>query len=132
MQDDKFIDESWKDAVENEKEKKGEDKPLDDLKKDFNLDGSEITKDDVPEINFIGYITSLAFQAMIFLGEVANPLTNEIDKNLPQAKLLVDTLVLLKEKTTGNLDQNEKEALESFVYELQMKYVEVINKEGKI
>jgi len=135
MADEKFIDESWKDAVADEKEKGREEKGINPTQKEPSKEplvgGTEARKEGVPEVNFIGYITSLAFQAMIFLGEIPNPLTNEVEKNIPQAKFLIDTLVLLREKTIGNLDQNENEALNGFVYELQMKYVEVVNKEEK-
>ena len=88
MNDDKSVDESWKDNVENEKDKKEGD-----LSPEAGNSGEKI-----PEVNFIGYITSLAFQSMVFLGEIPNPITNEPEKNLVQAKLLIDTLALLREK----------------------------------
>lgn len=75
------------------------------------------------EIDFLGYIASLAFQAMIFLGEMPSPMTQKIDKNLDQAKLLIDTLSLLREKTKGNLTEPESQLLETSIYELQIKYV---------
>jgi len=50
---------------------------------------------------FLNYIASLGFQAMIFLGEMPNPFTNQMDKNLKQAKFLIDTLSLLKDKDHG-------------------------------
>ena len=52
------------------------------------------------EINFVNYITSLGFQALIFMGEIPNPLTNQTEKNLIQSKFIIDTLVMLKEKAT--------------------------------
>ena len=61
---------------------------------------------------------------MIFMGEIPNPPSNEIDKNLDQAKFLIDTLSMLREKTEGNLNEQEKTLLENSVYELQMKYVQ--------
>ena len=62
------------------------------------------------ELDFFNYIASLGFQAMIFLGEMPNPMTNQPEKNLKQAKFLIDTLVLLRDKTTGNLTKEEAEA----------------------
>lgn len=76
------------------------------------------------KIDFFGYVASLAFQAMIFLGEIANPLTGKTEKNPEQAKLLIDTLVLLREKTRGNVTEAEKGLLDSSIYELQLKYVQ--------
>ncbi|MDP8265543.1 MAG: DUF1844 domain-containing protein [Candidatus Aceula meridiana] len=90
---------------------------------------TEDKRQDLPKVDFLAYITSLAFQAMVFLGEVPSPVTNKIEKNLPQAKFLIDTLVLIREKTTGNLNEQEDKLLSTSVYELQMKYA-ALTKEG--
>lgn len=82
------------------------------------------------EINFLNYITSLAFQAMVFLGEIPHPATNQPEKNLTQAKVLIDTLTLLREKTIGNLTAKEENMLNATVYELQVKYVEISKKDA--
>jgi len=102
----KNIDESWKEAVEKEK---------DALKKD----GKPLPVD--PDFNF--FITTLALQASIALGEIANPVTNKKEEELAQAKLLIDTLGILKEKTKGNLAPEETKLLENCLYELRMQYV---------
>lgn len=129
MDDEKFVDESWKDAVANEKEKQvGEP-----LSSNEEVPASpENQEGEMPEINFIGYITSLAFQAMVFLGEVPNPMTDKIEKNLRQAKFIIDTLVLLRDKTNGNLTPQEADALNAYLYELQVKFVENAQKEGTV
>ncbi|MBP9853493.1 MAG: DUF1844 domain-containing protein [Candidatus Omnitrophica bacterium] len=109
MEDDKFIDESWKDSVSKEKEIPAEE-----------------TEKDVPfEINFLNYITSLGFQALIFLGEIPHPMTNQKEENIPQAKFLIDTLVMIREKTKGNLEEKEENLLDASIYELQIKFLEV-------
>ena len=82
-----------------------------------------------PQLDFFNYIASLGFQAMIFLGEIPNPLTNQIDKNLKQAKFLIDTMVIIKEKTMGNLTKEEAELLNGSIYELQLHYVEASKKQ---
>ena len=82
-----------------------------------------------PQLDFFNYIASLGFQAMIFLGEVPNPLTNQVDKNLKQAKFLIDTMSVIREKTTGNLSKEEAELLNGSIYELQLRYVESVKKE---
>lgn len=136
MDENKYIDESWKDAVESEKKSVPENKD----KKDNKPQEAHSHKEEVPadelsgsdnesfEINFISYITSLAFQAMVFLGEIPNPATEQIEKNVKQAKLIIDTLLLLKEKTANNLSPQESETLNAYLYELQMKYVEIAEK----
>jgi hypothetical protein len=84
-------------------------------------------KDSTPEPNldFFNYIASLGFQTMIFLGEMPNPITNQLEKNLKQAKFLIDTLVILRDKTKGNLSKEEDELLNGSIYELQLRYVDL-------
>ena len=84
-----------------------------------------------PQLDFFNYVASLGFQAMIFLGEAPNPVTNTQEKNLKQAKFLIDTLVLIREKTVGNLSKEEGELLNGSVYELQRRFVEIAQKEPR-
>ncbi len=81
------------------------------------------------EFDFLTYITSLAFQTMVFLGEIANPASNKIEKNILQAKFIIDTLSMLRDKTKGNLSQQEENMLDTSIYELQTKYVDILKKE---
>jgi len=62
-------------------------------------------------------------QASIGLGQVPNPNTNKTEEDLPQAKFLIDTLGMLKEKTKGNLTPEEINFLENLLYELRMSYI---------
>ena len=78
-----------------------------------------------PSLDFFNYIASLGFQTMIFLGEMPNPITNQIEKNLKQAKFLIDTLVILRDKTKGNLSKEEDDLLNGSIYELQLRYVDL-------
>ena len=91
MPPEKNIDESWKDSVESERKHGdlGKEMPhKSPLEPDAVAGDPEGSADaEIPEVNFISYITSLAFQVMIFLGEIPNPVTNATEKNLVQAKL---------------------------------------------
>ncbi len=80
------------------------------------------------EVNFMNYITSMGDQTMIFLGEIPHPMSNQIEKNLDQAKFLIDTLAMIKEKTQGNLNEQEENLMSASVYELQMKFAEISQK----
>lgn len=82
------------------------------------------------ETDFINYISGLAYQAMVFLGEIPSPVTNTNEKNLEQAKFVIETLILLQEKTKGNLTKKESDVLNTAAYELQMKFVEISQKEA--
>jgi len=78
-----------------------------------------------PQLDFFNYIASLGFQTMIFLGEMPNPITNQVEQNLKQAKFLIDTLVILRDKTKGNLSKEEDDLLNGSIYELQLRYVDL-------
>ncbi|HAH21400.1 MAG: hypothetical protein A2Y00_03995 [Omnitrophica WOR_2 bacterium GWF2_43_52] len=78
----------------------------------------------MPEASFSFFVTTLAMQATIALGDVPEPQTNKSQENLPQAKFIVDTLGMLQEKTKGNLTQEEAALIEGVLYELRMSYVQ--------
>ncbi len=76
-----------------------------------------------PEPDFNFFITTLGLQAAIFLGEMANPVTNKKEEDLTQAKFIIDTLAMLKEKTKGNLSPEEEKLLDNLLYELRTQYI---------
>jgi len=57
-----------------------------------------------------------------------NPITKKIEKNLEQARFLIDTLAILKEKTKGNLTKEEEALLDDALFNLRLMYVEEKNK----
>jgi hypothetical protein len=77
------------------------------------------------EINFSMFLVSLSTQALAALGEMADPVTGKSDRDLEGARQLIDILGVLREKTRGNLDQDEKNLLEAILFDLRMKYVEL-------
>jgi hypothetical protein len=102
----KSVDESWKDTVAKEKE---------------SLKANEGFIPPEPDFSF--FITTLSLQASIALGKIPNPGTNQKENNPEQAKFIIDTLAMLKEKTKGNLSKEEDSLLENLLYELRMEYV---------
>lgn len=104
--EEKRIDEAWKEKVSKEKEELREKERI-----------------SSPEIDFSLFITTLAAQAAIALGNAPNPITNKQEVNLDQAKFLIDALGMIKEKTKGNLTQDEGILLENILYELRMQYI---------
>ncbi|MCD6153649.1 MAG: DUF1844 domain-containing protein [Syntrophobacterales bacterium] len=77
----------------------------------------------LPEINFPSFILSLHTSALYNFGDLKNPASGEKVKNLPAAKQTIDIMGILKEKTSGNLDQYEQRLLDGALYELRMRYV---------
>jgi len=81
----------------------------------------------LPELNFSTFVFSLSTSALLHLGELPDPNTKQTCQNLPLAKQTIDLLAMLKEKTEGNLDEEEDKLLTNLLYELRMKYVAVVN-----
>jgi len=80
-------------------------------------------KTTLPPIDFGSFILSLSTTALIHLGEVADPAAKEKKVNLEGAKQMIDLIHMLKEKTKGNLNQEESALLDNLLYELKMKYM---------
>lgn len=78
----------------------------------------------LPPADFITHCASLATQAMIFMGAIANPLTGQADIDFEQARYVIDVLAMLKEKTLGNLQQDEQDTLDSLIGELKLIWVQ--------
>jgi len=74
------------------------------------------------EPNFSIFVSSLSLQTLILLGEIDNPITHKKEENLDQARYIIDTLAMLKEKTKGNLTIDVINLLDNVLYELRMKY----------
>ncbi|MDO9585271.1 MAG: DUF1844 domain-containing protein, partial [Syntrophales bacterium] len=75
------------------------------------------------EVNFSNFLISLSTSALFHFGDFPDPETQKAEKNLPAAKQIIDTLSMLKNKTEGNLDENEKNFLDGVLYELRMRYI---------
>jgi hypothetical protein len=89
---------------------------------------SETHADALPEINFSAFVISLSTQALMHLGELANPVSGNVDADVPAAKQMIDLLGMIKEKTHGNLNANEDRLMQDILFDLRMKYVEAVKK----
>jgi hypothetical protein len=78
----------------------------------------------LPDADFMTLIFSLYTHAQINLGLIPDPMSQQPAKDLIQAKYNIDILAILKEKTEGNLNQEEEQALEQMLYGLRMSYVQ--------
>ena len=77
----------------------------------------------LPEINFSSFLLSLSSSTLLHLGEIADPQSGEKKKDLALAKQSIDIINLLKDKTKGNLTQEEEKLLEHLLYDLRMRFV---------
>ena len=80
---------------------------------------------------FLSLVFSLSAAAMQQMGKIANPLTKKIEKNLDQAKVSIDMIEMLQKKTKGNLTEDENKLLSSTLSDLQLNYVDELEKDKK-
>jgi hypothetical protein len=79
---------------------------------------------------FIEFVMMHAQNAALFLGQIPNPKTGEGEVNLELAKMFIDQLAMIQEKTRGNLTNEESTVLRNALSNLQMAYVEVARETG--
>ena len=112
---DKNVDEDWKERARLEKEA---------LDKKFK---EEVKKQEeastLPPASLLTFLSGLATQTLIQLGEIANPFTKKKEVSLDEARYSIDLLGILKEKTEGNLAEDEAKYLEALLYDLRMRFV---------
>jgi hypothetical protein len=80
----------------------------------------------LPEINFSTFVVSLSTQALMHLGEISDPASGQVEKDLPVAKQMIDIVGMLRDKTRGNLNSSEDKLLEDILFDLRMRYVEAV------
>src|SRR6478672_2588960 len=82
---------------------------------------------------FIEFVMMQAQNAALFLGQIPNPQTGKGEVNLELAKMFIDQLGMIQEKTRGNLTNEEAAVLKNTLANLQMAFVEVTKemREGK-
>src|SRR4051794_9695312 len=74
---------------------------------------------------FIEFVMMHAQNAALFLGQIPNPKTGEAEINLDLARMFIDQLEMVQEKTRGNLTNEETMVLRNALSNLQMAFVEV-------
>ena len=77
----------------------------------------------LPEVTFTSLIFSLSSSALYHFGEIADPQTGQKKKDLSLAKHAIDTIAMLKDKTKGNLTEEEEKFIDSVLTDLRWRYV---------
>ncbi len=77
------------------------------------------------EASFSVLIMSVASSAIMAMGLAPNPQNGEVAKDKNMARFNIDLLLVLQEKTKGNLTGDEAKFLENLISDLQMKYVSI-------
>jgi Domain of unknown function (DUF1844) len=86
-------------------------------------DGTPGGPDFVPPLEFSSIIILLYFPALIQLGLVEDPATGERSENLVLAKRNIDLLDLLRDRTKGNLEDEEQKFLDGVLDQLKLAYL---------
>ena len=102
----KSVDESWKENVSKEKGKSVSE-----------------SKETFP-VSFSMFVTSLGIQSLIRMGEIEDPGSGKKEIDLDGAQETIDLLLMLKEKTKGNLTSEEEKLLNALIPDLQFKFVQ--------
>ena len=79
---------------------------------------------------FIEFVMMHAQNAALFLGQIPNPKTGEAEINLDLARMFIDQLEMIQEKTRGNLTNEETMVLRNALSNLQMAFVEASGTAG--
>jgi Domain of unknown function (DUF1844) len=77
-------------------------------------------------VSFSTFVLGLSTQALLHLGEIESPLSGKIERDLAAAKHVIDILGILRDKTRNNLEQAEEAMLDSILYDLRMRYVDLV------
>ncbi len=106
------IDDDWKSEAAAEKTRLSE-------------EANSSEQPQMPQASLSAIVQLLAMQAMIGLGGYSQG-DHQIPPNLEVGKHHIDLLDVLQSKTRGNLDEDEKQLLDTSLHQLRMAYVQAI------
>jgi hypothetical protein len=75
-------------------------------------------------VDFGTFVLSLGSSALVHLGEISHPDTDQAREDLLLARQTIDLLAMLEEKTRGNLTGEETRFLGDLLADLRLKFVE--------
>ncbi len=85
------------------------------------MDDENVSSD---EARFMQLVAMFQLAAMQQMGKLANPVTNEIERDLPHARASIDMLEMIERKTQGSRTPAEMQLIEKVLFELRMNYVD--------
>jgi hypothetical protein len=119
MSDEKkiIVDEDWKNQIEAEKEsleREAESEPP-----------SEPSAGQMPPASFEMLVTMFATEAMVAMGQIPHPATQQMSLSPEHARYTIDMLEMIQKKTKGNLESGEETMLIDLLHQLRMLFVAV-------
>lgn len=79
----------------------------------------------MPPASFDLLVSTFATEALVSMGQIPHPLTQEMSANPEHASYAIDMLAMLKEKTKGNLTDAEESTLIDVLHQLRMAFIAV-------
>jgi len=119
----KKVDEDWKRQVQEEKRRLAAQERTTQAQRGRAAPRAEAAGPPPPKPSFAQFISGLATQVLITLGEMENPVTGQRQTDLAQAQHTIDLLELLQEKTKGNLTPQEENFVSNALHDLRLRYV---------
>jgi hypothetical protein len=78
-----------------------------------------------PPIDFTTFVLSFASTALIQMGIAPDPETGKTEADPVLARGTIDLLGMLREKTRGNLTDEESKFFDALLYDLRVRFVEI-------
>jgi hypothetical protein len=103
------------------RERKRRNLPMDEITNEAQAAMEELMPRDVYTLLKV-LITTLAQQAWIFMGLQMNPFTNSVTKDIVQAKLAIDSAIVLLEKLSEHLEPAERQEYQTIIQNLQLNF----------
>lgn len=129
-----IVDEDWKTQAQSEKERLAREQAAADASASASRPAEPVAPAppgaaeqpplQLPEASLTALVSMLATQVMVALGYVPHPVTGQPQRNLPEAKYLIDLISMLEEKTQGNRTPQEISILSSVLHEIRMAYID--------
>jgi hypothetical protein len=97
----------------------------------MNFNGDNLSEDEQQQLLFMMLVQQHQQIAMMGMGKVENPNTGETERELKSAKFAIDTLLMLKDYTEGNLPDKLENYLTETLNNLRMNYADEKEKEDE-
>lgn len=118
-----IIDDDWKSQVQAEKEAAEQARQEAPAEEAAAAAGEPGEPGAIPPADFRTLVSMLATQAMMAMGAIPHPITGQPEVHLDQARHFIDLLMVLQEKTKGNLDAEEEGMIANLLNEFRMAFV---------
>lgn len=124
-----IVDEDWKQKAAAEKQAL-EEALSENAEEPASAEPSGEADYDLPPASFPGLLQEFSTRALVSLGMVPNPFTQEAQVDLKAAAYSIDMLAVLQEKTEGNLEEQEATYLQQLTAQLREAFVKVSGSAG--